>query len=63
MGWKGAGRDAAGGGCGRDVGGMWEGCGRSYDGFPGRGGAGWREGYEGEEMGMKTIGQSLKWGS
>ncbi len=38
MGWKGAGKDAAGGGCGR-----------SYDGFPGRGGAG----RGGAERGMK----------
>ncbi len=33
---------------------MREGCGRIYDGFPVRGGAGWRGGYEGKEMGMKT---------
>jgi len=30
----------------------------------GRGGAGWRGGYEGEEMGMKTgLGKGMKWGS
>jgi len=41
-----------------DVGGVMMG----FRGGAGRGGAGWRGGYEGEEMGMKRVGQSMKWG-
>ncbi len=60
MGWKGAGRDAAGGGCGRDVGGFMMGFqGGAGRGGEGRGGVGWREGYEGEEDGVGQRNREL----